>query len=144
MTGIAMVQLKGNLISTLVLQVKNSWVKITSCTQYFNRHLLCLHLQQTNCWACVTVNVTLNFNLIVIGYSYTMNLLILSLYVPIEPWIDVLLKSCSYAASCSVSFNIIWCAIVWYRMDFMHRMDLSLEIESPLTSLRLSSQLVGR
>ena len=42
------VQLKGNLIPSRVLQVENSWVKITSCVQYLNGRLLHLCPHQRN------------------------------------------------------------------------------------------------
>ena len=43
-----------------------------------------------------------------------MNLQTLSLYVPVNPWIDFLLKNCSRAVVCNISFPIVWCAIVWW------------------------------
>ena len=57
-----MVQLKGNLIPTHMLQVENSWVKVTSCVQYFNGHPLRSYPHQAKRRACAPTNVTLILN----------------------------------------------------------------------------------
>ena len=85
-----MVQLKGNLIPTRVLQVEYCWVKITSCVQYLNGHPLRSCPHQANCLVCAPANVTLILNdLLNETYSitsiYTMNLRILSLYILFDP-----------------------------------------------------------
>ena len=54
-----MVQLKGNLVSTRVLQVEYCQVKITSCVQYLNGHPLCSCPHQANCLACALANIKL-------------------------------------------------------------------------------------
>ena len=57
-----MVQLKGNLIPTHVLQVENSRMKITSCIQYFNECPLHSYQHQANRPVCASANVTLILN----------------------------------------------------------------------------------
>ena len=56
------VQLKGNLIPACVLQIDNSWVKITLCIQYMNGHQSRSCSYQANCWAFTPTNVALILN----------------------------------------------------------------------------------
>ena len=74
-----MVQLKGNLIPTHMLQVEYCQVKIISCIQYLNRCLLCSCPHQANHQVCAPASVTLILNEILneiynINSIYMMNL----------------------------------------------------------------------
>ena len=73
-----------------------------------------------------------------INCIYTMNLQTLSLYVPINPWID---SPTEKLLTCScVQYLIPFCLVCYY---LVWKMDPLLVIKSPLTSSRLACQLVG-
>ena len=81
---------------------------------------------------------TFNINCI-----HMINLWTLSLYVPIDPWIDSPIEKL-LTCNC-VQYLIPYC-LVCYRLvcyRLVWKMDRLLAIESPLTSLRLACQLVG-
>ena len=143
--AVATVQLKGNLIPARVLQVGNSRVKITSCGQYTNGHPLRSCLCQANHRACAPANVTSILNELV--NIYTMNLQILSLYVPIDAWI---VRPAEQLLTCSrVQYPMPYClachCLMW-RKDLVSRlrMDPSSATKSPLTSSRLVNWLEGK
>ena len=136
-----MVQLKGNLIPAYVLQLEISCVKIKSCVQYLNRCPLCLCSNQANCLAHPQMfHLLLNKLLMKLNINciHPMNLRILSLYVPIDPWIDCPTEK---LLTCSCVQYLIPCCLVCYHLAW--EMDPLLAIESLLTSLGLACQLVG-
>ena len=97
-------------------------------------HYICAHIEQiagvcthelcTHFW--LSFLMELNNNCI-----YTMNLWILSLYVPIDPWMD---HPTEKLLTCSCVQHLIPYCLVCYRLVW--RMDPLLAIESPLTSSR--------
>ena len=75
-----------------------------------------------------------------INSIYTVNFWILSLYVLIDPWIHCPTEK---LLTCSISCPTVWPGVE-NRFGAENWMDYSLAITSLLTSLSLSSQLVGR
>ena len=83
-------QLKGNLMPARVLQVEYCRVKITLCIQHLNVHPLRLCPHHASCQRHVHPQTLLILNELFnetnnINSIHTVNLLILSLYIPVVP-----------------------------------------------------------
>ena len=138
------IQLKGNLIPTSMLQLKVFPVKIT----YIMRSILewcplrsCPH--QVNRRAYVPANLPLilnklfKWNLMLIVYTWWTYTHCLCMFQSILESI-LLLQNYSRAVVCSISFPIVWCAIIWCG-----KWTLYWQLNLHLTSSCLACQLVG-
>ena len=137
------VQLKGNLISTCILQLENSRVKITSCIQYLNGRPLRSYAcpDQANCQACVPANVPLILNKLfnenwLCIHNELRNIVSVCSNQSLN-WFSYWKTAHMQLHAVSHSYCLVCYQLVW-------KMNPLLAIESLLISSRLACQLVGR